>query len=606
MRTSFTEVNNIMRTLPTGYYLGRAITVILREKERSCFYHPMSDSIVIGYPVIEKTLAELPDVDDVNRKEEIIRSVLYHELTHVVFTPARTFRDYASDLEHIFEDERIECLAHNVYKGVNFRETCMLANADKYKADPKDLDAAWFRFVRFREYPTEEMGKKLDNLILKHAGIYAANENVGSYFSDIRDLRQEFNQVYLDHINEDQGFENPANTRSQQGQGQSGNDGQSQQGNGSSNPQNNDGSSNNNNGQGQQGQSQSNGSGNGSGNQQNNGQGQGQQGQSNGSGNQQNSNGSSGQGQANNNGSSGAGHSAGTPDGHHVPESEQGNQQNGGQSQQGQNETEQAGQTGQQTEDKAQGLPEYTDLSSKNAGLENFQDRFKSLYQTKGFFNTKLYNDLDEIVNLKKRKDKKTGSAINCYSGALDTDAVINRDDYRWWSMQNRNGNIKRNSKVHFNLFIDHSGSMSSNEHAVNTFIQTLRRIPSKDFSFDVIGVGCQVDEWTTLDKEYTAFDGTEITKRMIEKVLKNPKHHPRGATVYNILLVDGSIGTGLDESGFLALNNPNCVIVTDTSNSRHIEYIKNNGGLRSKCIVTKDYTREFFDNVVKLLRQAL
>ena len=114
-----------------------------------------------------------------------------------------------------------------------------------------------------------------------------------------------------------------------------------------------------------------------------------------------------------------------------------------------------------------------------------FKDALKSVFEVLN--DEVLIARLKKIIDEKLKEDDKNGAAISAYSGVFNPRAVVRRDDYKWWSQQNVNGDIRRFSKVHFNLFIDNSGSFCPNDGNMNTFISALNKLRSKDFDFDAI-----------------------------------------------------------------------------------------------------------------------
>ena len=78
----FEKVSRIMRTLPVGYYLGHKIDVRLDPGQNS-YYDPMHYCIVVGFKMLP--LDGLSETDP--HAEEIVRGVLYHEISHAILTP---------------------------------------------------------------------------------------------------------------------------------------------------------------------------------------------------------------------------------------------------------------------------------------------------------------------------------------------------------------------------------------------------------------------------------------------------------------------------------------------------------------------------------------
>ena len=60
MAVSRIQVENIFKTLPTGYYVGRQVKNVLTDEQGS-YYNLMNDEIHVSYPMIEKVSKSLPD-----------------------------------------------------------------------------------------------------------------------------------------------------------------------------------------------------------------------------------------------------------------------------------------------------------------------------------------------------------------------------------------------------------------------------------------------------------------------------------------------------------------------------------------------------------------
>ena len=56
MDINFAETKAIADTLPIGLYAKRRIPVSMSDKESTSYYNPISDEIVISYPIIKQGL----------------------------------------------------------------------------------------------------------------------------------------------------------------------------------------------------------------------------------------------------------------------------------------------------------------------------------------------------------------------------------------------------------------------------------------------------------------------------------------------------------------------------------------------------------------------
>lgn len=222
---------------------------------------------------------------------------------------------------------------------------------------------------------------------------------------------------------------------------------------------------------------------------------------------------------------------------------------------------------------------------------------------TEVYHDDKLINKLNDVIDRKQKKRGKAGSAINSYHGKMIIKNVATRDDYQWWSIQNREGNIRRFSKVHFNLFIDRSGSFSENDTKMNIFLRSLEAINNKDFSFDVITINNTICEWPHTHLEFKSGGGNAIPD-LLGNIIK--KHTPRNAYVYNIVLFDGDCHTNDSFKGpndnLCYFDTPNTIIVSDSSNKKYFDVCIS----KAKIIYTKEYCAEFINNIVTLLDRVM
>lgn len=143
MNVSFYEVENILKTLPIGYYAKREIKTSLSETSDSSFYDMMNDEIVISFSCIRDVLKYLDDDSDL---EETVRTLLYHEVSHGILTPGSLM---VTNEVNIFEDERIESLLKDFYLGIDFKK--LVVRVNKYTGQkPTTADEAFYYLVRFR------------------------------------------------------------------------------------------------------------------------------------------------------------------------------------------------------------------------------------------------------------------------------------------------------------------------------------------------------------------------------------------------------------------------------------------------------------------------
>ena len=186
MEINFAETKAIAETLPIGLYAKRRIPVSMSDSEETSYYNPVTDEIVISYPIIKTGLAkaELSDLS----KETAVRSMEYHELSHAILTPACLTMN---DAINTFEDERIETLLNNYYLDVNFKKQVLLINGYKSKSEigaPSSGFEAFYQIVRFGVGKAEFVAE-VDEIIKRYAHLTRVHdEGTWDYRNDIMDL----------------------------------------------------------------------------------------------------------------------------------------------------------------------------------------------------------------------------------------------------------------------------------------------------------------------------------------------------------------------------------------------------------------------------------
>lgn len=194
MELSFAKCEKILDTLPIGYYTGRRISTSLDKEEKTSFYSPIEDKIVVSYPIIAERIKNLPEGTD---DEEAVRSMLYHEVSHAILTP-QSLRP--STPVNIVEDERIESVLRNYYHNVNFRKQLYdLHGGHAPKA--KNVEQAFYNAVRFG-LGTGKVQTAINTVLKKYSSLNRGSSRYGNaicsacYENDIDDLwdliRKEF------------------------------------------------------------------------------------------------------------------------------------------------------------------------------------------------------------------------------------------------------------------------------------------------------------------------------------------------------------------------------------------------------------------------------
>lgn len=161
MELTYEKVLRIFRTLPIGYYFGNRIEANLSVDSEESFINLLEPRIIISYPNIlkayEKSNKEL-------ELEVIVRTLLYHEVSHAILTPILTdLDDFSFTNFNIFEDERIEVLEDKTFLDVNFKGLLRTLEVENL-SNPTNL---FFDKVRLR-HCSEEENNIIEALIYKY------------------------------------------------------------------------------------------------------------------------------------------------------------------------------------------------------------------------------------------------------------------------------------------------------------------------------------------------------------------------------------------------------------------------------------------------------
>lgn len=188
MFVSINTIDAILKTLPIGYYCGKQVPVSLDADAPTSYYSPMENKIVISYPIIAKGLEA---VMDESYTETAVRSMLYHEISHVILTPndllKMAYNEQQRTAFNIFEDERIETLLGDYYLDTDFKQ--QLRNICQLDPAATDPIQRFFNIVRFR-YGKAGYIEEVKRIINKYNNISASTdyEKIWNYVSDIRTL----------------------------------------------------------------------------------------------------------------------------------------------------------------------------------------------------------------------------------------------------------------------------------------------------------------------------------------------------------------------------------------------------------------------------------
>ena len=204
-----------------------------------------------------------------------------------------------------------------------------------------------------------------------------------------------------------------------------------------------------------------------------------------------------------------------------------------------------------------------------------------------------------DMLMANKKKGYYSNSRRTYNNGRIGPRNIV-ENDYKWFNDKGRNNN-KAYSKIHFNLFIDNSGSWSA-DLEVNQFIRALNEIKSTDFDFDVITINCDIVEWPTSDAYVFRSGGGTNLSNAIAPIIK--KHTLPGCQNYNIVVFDGDAHGSCNaaDEPFRHFNTTNSILVVDESNA---QFIKNLNSCK-KQIIRSNYSQHFIAAVLELLERTL
>lgn len=581
-------VEDILKTLPIGYYLGRNINVVLDDGANS-FFDPIADKITIGYGMFKQTFAKVKTSYEMDL-EEVIRGVLYHEISHVILTPKnlKMYNKRIADQINIFEDERIETLMHNYYLKVNFKKNIIFICDYHGYTKPKNAMDAFYQIVRFHAGP-QQFIDRVKHIIKHFKNINAIS--TGGFVSDyVFEIEKLYNDIAKDFKRNPENYNQQPQNQNQNGNGQNDDNNSDQTQNNSNNPQNSnssdcsdssDSSSND------------------------------ETEQTSDSGSSKSDDKSKDKDQSNDTNESDGNNDSNDRANDHANEDKNSKDKNDAKSN---SSSKSAGHNLNDENDVSVDNPNELNDDKVDDLIKEFDEAFdenevKSIVKSainsilNVYYDPQITVKLQQIIDAKLKQKNKNGSAINSYSGRLNVRAVANRDDYKWWAQQNREGHINMYSKVHFNLIIDNSWSFHRNDRMMNKFLQSLSKIKNPDFDFDVITVNDNIVEWPkNTVQEFCSNAGTHLSS-LIKYVIKD--HTQPRANNYTIVCFDGDASpdrVGSNSNAFCYLDSPNTIIVTDRSNSRYVSEACS----KSKIIITDNYCNEFINAILTLLERVM
>ena len=183
MDISKAQIENILKTLPIGYYLHYNVNVELTDE---CYsnHNALTDEIHISYTQLANIFKSVNE-NDVD-PETFVRTMLYHEVGHAILTPRFCTGDR---IMNVFEDERLETLLENYFLNVEFKKMIKLAAHYDPNSTPQTVDEMFFEVVRFRKGP-KKFVDRVAEIITTYSNA-TKNDCSYSYLVDVHALYNE-------------------------------------------------------------------------------------------------------------------------------------------------------------------------------------------------------------------------------------------------------------------------------------------------------------------------------------------------------------------------------------------------------------------------------
>lgn len=489
---SISKLKSIIGTLPISYYLKSNIKVNLSETEDSSYINFVTDEITISLPSLNNRKYDLNTTDE--EYEADIRCMLYHEISHAILTPF--FKEFTcsaaqSDILNIFEDERIETILRNYYKGVDFKN--FVKKVNNYEPNRKVTSARdlFYNIVRFNEGPSNFIKKTYD-IIEKYSDI---NSNVHCGYKESDNYQAKYSKYYY-YSNEVFNFYNEIEKYFN------------------------------------------------------------------------------------------ANH----------------------------NTINESNSTDQSSSDVSLDLIGCNNngiTNDKEFNINNIKINIKLnidavLTSITQYKDEHFRNEIAKIIYSKSGKEKINSGKKIGYSGRLNPRLIAN-NNYKWF-VNGDGSTIKEKDKgnIHFNLFIDNSGSFTKSTQVVNNMIAELGKIEqsNKRFTFDIITINTNVKELPKKDRFIHCRGGNRLKPELID-VYNNHNNKPSGTNVTNIVLFDGyaaSYDDETEEKNARCWDNKNCIIISDYSNN-FFKYVCPNAKV---TFIYDNYAEKLIDTVLDTLRQKL
>ncbi len=576
---SIDNVKQILKTLPISFYLGKNnLEVSLDDKIPTSCINTGYTNILIAYNNIKDACKKTGKA-----KETTIRGLLYHEVSHAMYTPSNLFytfkrisilysKTYGNFEINVFEDERIETLNKSLFYGVDFKKNVW--DILDYNPNPKTAQEYYFNVVRFRK-------------TLGHAELITDMLNIINNYSSLTSMDTEYEHDYCAEVVRfvekvyDTFDAMKAEQESKNGKGENSEETSETKNETETDNENTD----NENTENQETESQEN---------------------QNDENTADDTDNETEDGQENSEGENG--------------ESEQ--QDDDEEDESDEEDDESAEEEQADTTEEAEKIESEIESASKER-LEKVACRLKecslmaegkkaglSMYPAKQGLKAKIMR----IIAKNRGFGIQEHETEEGYSG--DFNPELKMLDFegskKWWSDESDEGEKNNTSaKVVLNIWLDNSGSYQLNDYATNVLLKSLSLLEKerKDFTFNLVTFNTSFTLKTGDDRVSISTGGNALPKAQIVPLYK--KLNPTG-NEYNIMLFDGSAGYTdyearlfgyskdfVSYSNLYQFNNRRTTFITEESNE---------GGLKEACpkanliIENNNYTEKLEENVLKAL----
>lgn len=540
MNVSFGYCEDVLKTLPIGYYLGHPVTLKLEPTGDKTYIELGCERITIGFVNVFNACKNASDDYD---RESIIRSLLYHEVSHAILTPSKLFEYVLSDewphnydqlcrstiisrcgkqtnkvnnpnyipkdkldwivknlhdIINIFEDERIETLLNTYYMNTNFKRLVIMLNGNPENFYNRDAMGRFFAVVRYR-HGDPKLVSQVQHIINRHAGLDNAScfQPCLNYVLDIMNLMC----AVMQSIDNEKPEQSAQNTNENQ----------------------------------------------------------------------------SDEASSDNESSS----------------SEQSAQEESEQNQSEELTDDQIDQIMKTIEPFLQSFATEEELMATKKMLNGLTTNPDA-----AAIKTKVNKILNAILN----KQKNLSSGSHAYAGRIDPRATLNRD-YRWFAKKNQGSAAKHFNKVRFNLFVDSSGSFLDSQNAINALICALKQIESTNPDFSVRVAHCGAGTvLAPVDNPYVTCENFSQLGRNTKEIYDSMQQAQ--ASNVNIVVFDGHMNGGFNRgNAYTAFDHRNCIIVSDNANEDDIRAYAPSA---KAIIMDSGYAEAFIDVVLKQIESML